>query len=64
MVRQVGEVSSTVVSWALPGKIRPHAILVIVIEACKPGERGVGSVKRIPSKGLSVKCDELTSRVS
>ena len=39
MVRQVGEVSSTV-SWVLPGNIRPHAMLAIVIEACKPGREG------------------------
>ena len=33
---------SSAVSWVLPGKIRPHAMLVIVVEACKLGREGSG----------------------
>ena len=62
IVRRVGEVSSTVL-WALPGKVQSHAMLVIV-EACKPGEGGIESVEKEGPKGLSAKCHELTSRVS
>ena len=35
----MGEASSAVL-WALPGKIRPHDMLDIVVEACKPGREG------------------------
>ena len=63
MVQRVGEVLSTV-SWALPGKIRSQAMLVIVVEACKSRERGVRSVEKDTPKGLSVKCHKLTLRVS
>ena len=55
MVRPVGEVSSTV-SSALPRKIRPHAMLVIVVEACNPG---MGGIRKDAPNSLSVKCHEL-----
>ena len=63
IVRQVGEVLFTV-PWELPGKIRSHAMLVIVVKVYKPGKGGVGLVKKKSPKDLSVKCHELTSRVS
>ena len=33
-------------------------MLVIVVEACKPGERGIGSVETETPKGLSVNCHD------
>ena len=49
MVRRVGGVSSTV-SWALPGQIQSHAMLAIVVEACKGrGRESIRTLKK-PSK--------------
>ena len=51
MGRRVGEVSS-IVSWALPGQTRLHAVLVIVEEACKPGEGGSDHLYGYPKRSV------------
>ena len=47
----MGEVLSTVL-WALPGQMRSHAMLVIVVEACKSGEGGSDHLKGYPKKPI------------